>query len=113
MTHENQPPSHSLPHRTFRLGGLVAAIVASAIVAAGGTLLIVGRGGSAPHEHGSGVAAPAKEQWQCPMHPSIIRDQPGDCPICGMKLVKMVAAGGAAGAAKAESRPAEKQPDKW
>ena len=24
--------------------------------------------------------------WTCPMHPEIIRDAPGDCPICGMAL---------------------------
>ena len=29
-----------------------------------------------------------KEIYTCPMHPQIIRDKPGDCPICGMKLVK-------------------------
>ena len=23
------------------------------------------------------------------MHPSIVQDHPGDCPICGMKLVKV------------------------
>jgi len=31
------------------------------------------------------AAAPA--QYQCPMHPTTISDKPGDCPICGMKLV--------------------------
>jgi Cu(I)/Ag(I) efflux system membrane fusion protein len=27
-------------------------------------------------------------KWISPMHPEIIRDTPGDCPICGMELVK-------------------------
>lgn len=37
-------------------------------------------------------------QWTCSMHPFIIRDQPGLCPICGMDLVpvKKDAASGAA-----------------
>jgi len=26
--------------------------------------------------------------YTCPMHPEIIKDQPGTCPICGMDLVK-------------------------
>src|SRR5688572_607048 len=25
-------------------------------------------------------------QWTCPMHPEIVRDRPGSCPICGMAL---------------------------
>ena len=28
-----------------------------------------------------------KSLYQCPMHPAIISDKPGDCPICGMRLV--------------------------
>ena len=28
-----------------------------------------------------------KESYTCPMHPQIIKDAPGNCPICGMKLV--------------------------
>ncbi len=28
-------------------------------------------------------------QYTCPMHPQIIRDKPGSCPICGMDLVKV------------------------
>jgi len=30
-------------------------------------------------------------KWQCPMHPTVIKDEPGDCPICNMKLVPMEA----------------------
>ena len=32
-----------------------------------------------------------KDIYTCPMHPQIIRDKPGQCPICGMELVKKVA----------------------
>jgi hypothetical protein len=28
-------------------------------------------------------------KYTCPMHPQIVRDQPGKCPICGMDLVPM------------------------
>src|SRR5574338_1371447 len=33
-------------------------------------------------------APPAKpgQKYTCPMHPEIIRDGPGSCPICGMAL---------------------------
>lgn len=43
----------------------------------------------------AGVAAGGKVmdpslsgKWICPMHPGIIRDEPGLCPVCGMPLVK-------------------------
>src|SRR5947209_1336236 len=26
-------------------------------------------------------------EYYCPMHPSIVRDRPGQCPICSMDLV--------------------------
>ena len=31
----------------------------------------------------------ATTKYTCPMHPQIIQDKPGTCPICGMDLVKM------------------------
>src|SRR5678816_2063404 len=31
----------------------------------------------------------AGTQWTCPMHPEIVRDGPGACPICGMALEPM------------------------
>ncbi len=32
-------------------------------------------------------------QWTCPMHPQIVRDAPGTCPICGMALEPMLPTG--------------------
>ena len=32
------------------------------------------------------------EVWTCSMHPQIQRDEPGDCPICGMDLIPLAAA---------------------
>ncbi len=49
-----------------------------------------------PYFYASGNAAnadqqaPASAQWTCPMHPEIIRAEPGSCPICGMALEPMV-----------------------
>ena len=54
--------------------------------------------------HGTGchghAAAPAPKpatpgsQWTCPMHPEIVRDGPGSCPICGMALEPMTPSAG-------------------
>jgi P-type Cu+ transporter len=38
-----------------------------------------------------GHAMPAAAQYTCPMHPQILRDEPGICPICGMALEPVVA----------------------
>ena len=32
--------------------------------------------------------------FTCPMHPQIVRDRPGACPICGMALEPRTATGG-------------------
>jgi Cu(I)/Ag(I) efflux system membrane fusion protein len=92
------PPS---PHRTFGAVGLLVAVAASAVVAAGGTWLVTGRR-AAPEAHVA-TPAPVVEQWQCPMHPSIVQDHPGDCPICGMKLVKVTAGAGGGAPAPAST----------
>ncbi|MDT0293172.1 efflux RND transporter periplasmic adaptor subunit [Mesonia ostreae] len=30
----------------------------------------------------------AEQMWTCSMHPQIMQEEPGDCPICGMDLIK-------------------------
>lgn len=45
------------------------------------------------------VEQAAADVYTCPMHPSIVSDKPGSCPICGMKLVKRDAAAPASAAA--------------
>ncbi|HNP94827.1 MAG TPA: efflux RND transporter periplasmic adaptor subunit [Cyclobacteriaceae bacterium] len=32
----------------------------------------------------------AADQYTCPMHPQVVQDKPGTCPICAMELVKRV-----------------------
>jgi P-type Cu+ transporter len=32
--------------------------------------------------------------WTCPMHPQIVRKEPGNCPICGMALEPMTPTAG-------------------
>ena len=34
-----------------------------------------------------GPSSRTADQWTCPMHPEVVRDEPGTCPQCGMKLV--------------------------
>ncbi len=49
-----------------------------------------GKFAAAPEKYlGLGVPAPTAEagtKWTCPMHPEIVRDAPGACPLCGMAL---------------------------
>ncbi len=76
LNEQPQKPSWKL-----RTAGLLALGLAAG---AGGTLLL------RPASHGKAAdagMAPKKQLYQSPMHPQIIMDHPGNCPICGMKLV--------------------------
>ena len=46
-----------------------------------------------------------QQQFHCPMHPTYVSDRPGDCPICGMKLVPIEAKESSAPAAPAGAAP--------
>jgi Cu+-exporting ATPase len=50
------------------------------------------------HQHPNSHGPTAGEVlWTCPMHPQIVRNEPGSCPICGMALEPMAPAAGGAG----------------
>jgi Cu(I)/Ag(I) efflux system membrane fusion protein len=43
------------------------------------------------HDHAAeSKTAQGKQLYTCSMHPFIIKDKPGTCPICGMELIKKV-----------------------
>ncbi len=47
--------------------------------------------------HGGAQEQAHKTEYTCPMHPFIIKSQPGACDICGMDLVKKIEGGGISG----------------
>lgn len=58
------------------------------------------------HTADMGGSHEAKQLWTCGMHPQVIQDEPGTCPICGMNLVplRQDSAGAAAPAAGGERK---------
>ena len=72
----------------------------AACMAAGGCGVIGGGGG----DHAK--ASAPKQMYHCPMHPEVVSDKPGDCPICQMRLVPIPATE-KAGAATPQAGAAE------
>ena len=60
---------------------LTITLTVALFVVAGGVVLV----SSACQK--SGEHSAAAKRFHCPMHPDVVKDGPGDCPICGMKLV--------------------------
>jgi Cu(I)/Ag(I) efflux system membrane fusion protein len=63
-------------------------------------LAMLALGGCSREPASEPAAAPASQdavdtephvhtQYRCPMHPDVVRDAPGQCPICGMDLVEI------------------------
>jgi len=70
----------------------LAVFVGLALALGGGYFLGLSRHDHGPADSETGQKA-AKVQYTCSMHPFIIRDAPGACPICGMALTPVKAAG--------------------
>jgi membrane fusion protein, copper/silver efflux system len=84
-----------------RLFAIVMTLALSAAV--GGSALV-----SSGCQKGGSPAAAAR-RYHCPMHPEIVRDAPGTCPICGMKLVPIEEDARKAAAAGTKVPPAERK----
>ena len=67
--------------RGFRIAAVALALAGSV------ALVSCGRKEASTMDAADKTQATAK--YHCPMHPSVVSDKPGDCPICGMKLVPM------------------------
>jgi len=55
------------------------------------------------HEHQTTQQSSSQQDdgdqlWTCSMHPNVVQDEPGECPICGMDLVPMKRSGGSGSA---------------
>jgi Cu(I)/Ag(I) efflux system membrane fusion protein len=76
---------------------LLLVLVALAAGGAGTYFWITRETGPAPSGTAKTAPAEEKKQYTCSMHPFIVTDQPGSCPICGMTLVPIKSASAATG----------------
>lgn len=72
-------------HRGGSVGRIWLAIAIIVVVAAA----VVAVGYRVQHRRAKSREVKAVQLWTCPMHPSVQLPHPGNCPICGMKLVPM------------------------
>lgn len=69
-----------------RRGLIVGALIIVLLAAAGWLFLRSGGAAGTVSSEGGSVTSP---RYHCPMHPTVVSDRPGDCPICGMRMVPM------------------------
>jgi len=83
-------------------------IIIVAVAAALGLGYFLGHRHAGPARDTAAVSQPAAEkektQYTCSMHPFIIRDEPGQCPICGMDLTPVKPGAGLAAPQDAERK---------
>jgi Cu(I)/Ag(I) efflux system membrane fusion protein len=83
-----KPPTER-PRRRFGGGALFAVGLTTAAVVGAGAFWIGHASVGNPADGKAGPLSEPKARYQCPMHPSVVQDHAGDCPICGMRLVKV------------------------
>ena len=99
MTTQSTDSTHLNARAPRRFGWRVLFVVGALSAAvAGATALLIAYSFKQQDQRPTPVDADGVRH-QCPMHPSIVQDHPGECPICGMKLVKVETGKGSAAAA--------------
>jgi len=68
---------------------IIAVVVVASAVALGLAAVSCGKKSDVP------TASAKAGKYQCPMHPQVVKDKPGNCPICGMQLELVEGIGGA------------------
>lgn len=79
----------------------IVAIIAIATVGVGA--FFIGRSTGHNHVGASESAKEGKTLYTCGMHPQVVQDTPGNCPICGMKLTPIRKQASGAGGTPATS----------
>jgi len=72
---------------TARLAAIAAVLLVAGVALGVGATWLAMHKSTAPQS--GATASASKPLYQCPMHPTITSDHPGECPICGMKLVEV------------------------
>ena len=91
--------SLDLPTRSTTSFRSIVLVLVGLAAGAGGAALVLHRAPAGPPQgqnHPPAQATAKKEMYHCPMHPQILQDHPGSCPICGMDLVPFEEMGEAA-----------------